>query len=335
MSSDYASSDSKANIKVFTGNANPELAQEMANYLGIPLGNADVKKFSDGEISVSIEESVRGKDVFLVQPICAPNINDNLLELLIMADAVRRASAARINAVIPYYGYARQDRKSKAREPITAKLIADLLSRVGMDRIITMDLHAAQIPGFFDIPVDHLPGVAALSQYCIQAGYSGNCTVLSPDVGGVTRARDLATRLDAPLAIIDKRRPKPNVAEVMNIIGKIEGERVIIIDDIIDTAGTITNAAKAMMDKGAKEVILCATHAVLSGAALKNLAQAPVKEIILTNTIPIRPEDRLPNMKILSIAPLMGEAIQRIHDDMPISEMFQKYKQVKILGGNN
>ncbi len=328
--------NSRGNIKVFTGNANPDLAKEIVRYLGIPLGDANVGKFSDGEISVSINESVRGGDIFLVQPICAPHINDHLMELLIMADAVRRASAARINAVIPYYGYARQDRKSKAREPITAKLIADLLSRVGMNRIITMDLHASQIPGFFDIPVDHLPGVPALAEYCIQAGYGSNCTVLSPDVGSVTRARDLATRLDAPLAIIDKRRPKPNVMEIMNIIGNIEGERIVIVDDIIDTAGTITSAAKAMMDKGALEVILCATHAVLSGPALERLAEAPVKEIILTNTIPIPQEHILPNMKILSIASLMGEAILRIHNDLSVSKLFEtgdgNYKEVHILG---
>ncbi len=327
--------NSRGNIKVFTGNANPELASEIVKYLGIPLGEATVTKFSDGEISVSINESVRGADVFLVQPVCAPGINDHLMELLIMVDAVRRASAARINAVIPYYGYARQDRQSKAREPITAKVIADLLSRVGVDRVITMDLHATQIPGFFDIPVDHLPGVPALAEYCIQAGYASNCTVLSPDVGSVTRARNLAERIDAPLAIIDKRRPRPNVCEVMNVIGNVEGERVVIVDDIIDTAGTITNAAKAMIERGAKEVILCATHAVLSGPALKRLAEAPVKEIILTNTIPIRPQDRLPNMTILSIASLLGEACLRVHNDLSVSKLFESgenYKEVHIVG---
>lgn len=315
--------NSRGNIKVFTGNANPELAKQIVEYLGISLGEASVGTFSDGEISVSVNESVRGSDVFIVQSVCAPNINNNLMELLIMADAVRRASPAHINAVIPYYGYARQDRKSRGREPITAKLVADLISRVGFERVITVDLHATQIPGFFDIPVDHLPGVPALAEYLLHAGYASHCTVLSPDVGSVTRARDLASRIDAPIAIVDKRRPKPNLAEIMNVIGKVEDETIIIVDDIIDTAGTISNAAQAMLERGAKEVVIAATHPVLSGPAYDRLSKAPVKEIILTNTIPIPKEKLLPNMTILSIAPLLGEAIQRVHTDLSVSKLFE------------
>lgn len=313
---------SRWRMKLFTGNANPDLAGEIADYLGIPMGDAKVSHFSDGEISVAIDESVRGGDVFVVQPTCPP-VNENLMELLIMIDALKRASAARINAVIPYYGYARQDRKPRARDPITAKLVANLLVQAGADRVVAVDLHANQIQGFFDIPVDHLPGVFTIAEYFRSSGVAENALVLSPDVGGVTRARDLAAKLEAPLAIVDKRRPAPNVSEVMNVIGDVEGKSVIIIDDIIDTAGTICTASRVMLEKGAREVYACCTHPILSGPAIERLAQAPIKEIVVTNTISLPPEKRLPNMTVLSIAPLVGEAILRIHEDLSISKLFE------------
>lgn len=306
------------NLKVFTCNANPKLAEEITSYLGIELGKSHVQNFSDGETNITIDESVRGCDAFIVQSTCAP-VNDNLMEMLIMIDAMRRASAKRITAVIPYYGYARQDRKSRGREPITAKLVANLIVQAGADRVLTMDLHAQQIQGFFDIPVDHLMGVPILADY-----YKGlnleDLVVVSPDMGGVTRARSLATRLGVPLAIIDKRRPMPNVSEIMNIIGDINGKNVIMIDDIIDTAGTITNGAAALIERGAKSVYVSCTHAILSGPAYERLEKAPIKEIVTTNTIPAnKPLDK---MTILSVAPLMGEAILRIHNDSSVSEMF-------------
>jgi len=311
---------SRWRLKVFSGNANPELAQEIAEYLGVHIADSKVKTFSDGEISVAIDESVRGVDVYIVQPTCAP-VNDYLMELLIMIDAVRRASAARINAVIPYYGYARQDRKTRARDPITAKMVANLIASAGADRVITVDLHAGQIQGFFDIPVDHLPGVPMLAEY-FRSRNIEDVVVLSPDLGGVTRARDLANRLHASIAIIDKWRPEPNVAEVMNVIGDIEGKSVIIVDDMIDTAGTITMASRVMLERGAKQVYACATHPVLSGPALERLSEAPLQEIVVTNTIPIPKDKRLKNMTILSVAPLIGEAILRIHEDLSVSKLF-------------
>lgn len=313
---------SRWRMKLFTGNANPCLAGEIADYLGISVGNATVSHFSDGEINVAIDESVRGVDVFVVQPTCSPG-NENLMELLVMIDAFRRASASRINAVIPYYGYARQDRKSRARDPITAKLIANLIVEAGAQRVVAVDLHATQIQGFFDIPVDHLPGVPTIAEYFKSKGLGQNAVVLSPDVGGVTRARDLAAKLAAPLAIVDKRRPAPNVSEVMNVIGDVEGKSVIIVDDIIDTAGTVCTAARAMIDKGATDVYACCTHPVFSGPALERLAAAPFKEIIATNTIPIKKENLLPNVKVLSVAPLVGEAILRIHEDLSVSKLFE------------
>jgi len=309
-------------MKLFTGNANPCLAQEIASYLEIPVGDATVSHFSDGEISVAIDESVRGVDVFVVQPTCSPG-NENLMELLIMIDAFRRASASRINAVIPYYGYARQDRKSRARDPITAKLVSNLIVEAGAQRVVAVDLHATQIQGFFDIPVDHLPGVPTIAEYLKRKGLTNDAVILSPDVGGVTRARDLAAKLAAPLAIIDKRRPAPNVSEVMNVIGDVDGKSVIIIDDIIDTAGTICAAAQVMMDKGAKDVYACCTHPVFSGPAMERLEKAPIKEIIVTNTIPIKKEQLLPKVKVLSVAPLVGEAILRIHEDLSVSKLFE------------
>jgi len=307
-------------LKIFTCNANPCLAEEIAEYLGVTVGESKVSRFSDGEIHVRINESVRGADVFVVQPTCAP-VNDNLMELLIMIDGLRRASARRITAVIPYYGYARQDRKTRARDPITAKLVANLITSGGAMRVITMDLHAGQIQGFFDIPVDHLPGVPILAEYFSNKNFD-DVVVVSPDLGGVTRARDLAERIGASIAIIDKRRPEPNVAEVMNIIGNIQGKTVIMIDDIIDTAGTITLGAQALLDRGAKEVYACCTHPVLSGPAMQRLQDAPIKEVVVTNTIPLSDEKQIDKIKMLSVAPLLGEAIIRIHEDLSVSKLF-------------
>lgn len=308
------------NLKVITGNAHPQLAADIAEYLGVTVSHATVKQFSDGEISVLIDESVRGADVYVVQPTCTP-VNDNLMELLILVDALRRASARRITAVIPYYGYARQDRKAKARDPITAKLVANLVVASGARRVLSVDLHAGQIQGFFDIPVDHLLGVPILAEYFLNK-HIEDFVVVSPDLGGVTRARTLAERLHAPLAIIDKRRPKPNVAEVMNIIGDVKGKRVIMIDDIIDTAGTITLGAQALLDSGAIEIYACCTHPVLSGPAVERLEKSPIKEVVITNTIPLSPDKRIKKIKALSIAPLLGEAIIRIHEDLSVSKLF-------------
>ena len=308
-------------MKLFTGNANIALVQEIADYLGVHIGDARVKRFMDGEINVNIDESVRGVDVYVVQPTC-PNVDENLMELLVMIDAFRRASAARINAVIPYYGYARQNRKTRARDPITAKLIANLIVTAGADRVVTVDLHAGQIQGFFDIPVDHLPGVPTIAEYLKSQGLGRDTVILSPDVGGVTRARNLAERLGASIAIVDKRRPEPNVSEVMNVIGDVCNRTIVIIDDIIDTAGTITTAAQVMHERGCKEVYACCTHPVFSGPAFERLARAPLKEIVITNTIPVPEKKRLPNMVILSVAPLIGEAILRIHEDLSVSRLF-------------
>lgn len=313
---------SRWRMKLFTGNANPQLAHEIAAYLGIPIGDTVVSHFSDGEISCAINETVRGVDVFVVQPTCTP-ANEHLMELLIMIDAFRRASASRINAVIPYYGYARQDRKSRARDPITAKLVSNLIVQAGAHRVVAVDLHANQIQGFFDIPVDHLPGVPTIAEYLKGRIQKENIVVLSPDVGGVTRARDLAAKLDAPLAIVDKRRPEPNVSEIMNVIGDVCRKSVVIVDDIIDTAGTICSAAEVMMEKGAREVFACCTHSVFSGPAIDRLSKAPIKEIIITNTIPLADSKILPNMTILSVAPLVGEAILRIHEDLSVSKLFE------------
>jgi len=311
---------SRQQLKIFTGNANSALAEEIAHYLGVSVGSAKVTHFSDGEIQVKINESVRGADVFIIQPTCEP-VNEHLMELLVMVDAVRRASARRITAVTPYYGYARQDRKARARDPITAKLVANLITASGARRVITMDLHAGQIQGFFDIPVDHLPCVPILAQYFIQQQLD-NVVVVSPDLGGVQRARDLADRIGAPIAIIDKRRPEPNVAEIMHIIGDIKGKNVIMIDDIIDTAGTITLGAVALKELGAADVYACCTHPVLSGPAVDRLAGAPIREVLVTNTIPLPENKIIDKIKVLSVAPLLGEAIIRIHEDLPVSKLF-------------
>ncbi len=307
-------------LKIFTANANPGLAREISEYLGVPIGDAKVKRFSDGEISIAIDESVRGADVFVIQPTCSP-VNENLMELLIMIDGLRRASARRITAVTPYYGYARQERKAKARDPISAKLVANLLVAAGVRRLMTMDLHASAIQGFFDIPVDHLPGGPILAEYYSNQGLD-NLVVVSPDIGGVTRARGLADRLGAEIAIIDKRRTAPNVSEIMNIIGNVRGQNVIMTDDIIDTAGTITNGAAALIERGAKKIYACCTHPVLSGPAIERIEKSAISELVVTNTIPLPPEKQLPKIKVLSVAPLLGEAIIRVHEDLSVSKLF-------------
>ena len=312
------------NIKIFTGNSHPELAQEIAKILGIEVGAGDVGTFSDGEISVNIGESVRGADVFIVQSTCSP-VNNNLMELLIMIDAFKRASAGRITAVIPYYGYARQDRKAKSRDPITAKLVADLLTAAGADRVLTMDLHAAQIQGYFNIPVDHLVGSPILSNYFVDKGLADqdDVVVVSPDLGSVTRARKFADKLHAPIAIIDKRRPKANVSEIMNIIGDVEGKKCILIDDMIDTAGTITNAANALKELGAKNVYACCTHGVLSGPAFERINNSAIEELVMLNTIKLPEGVDKEKFKSISVAPIFAEAIRRIYDDEPISKLFE------------
>ncbi|MCE5287089.1 MAG: ribose-phosphate pyrophosphokinase [Pelosinus sp.] len=311
--------DSKR-LRIFAGNANPELANEIAAHLGVKVGEAFVGHFNNGEIQVIVDESVRGKEVFIVQPTCFP-VNENLMELLIMVDAFKRASARHVTAVIPYYGYARQDRKTRGREPISAKLIANLLTTAGVSRVITMDLHAGQIQGFFDIPVDHLPGVPILAEY-IAAKNLDDLVVVSPDLGGVTRARQLADRLQAPIAIIEKRRPAPGVAEVMNTIGSVEGKTAIIIDDIVDTAGSLVEGAKALSRLGAKEVYACCTHPVLTNPAIERINNSNIKELIVANTIPLPPEKQIPKIKTLSVAPLLSEAILRIFGELSVSKLF-------------
>ena len=312
-------------IKIFTANANPKVAAEIAACLGLPLGKSEVKTFSDGEIGVSIQESVRGSDVFVVQSTCTP-VNDNLMELLIMIDAFKRASAGRVTAVIPYFGYARQDRKAKARDPISAKLVADLITAAGADRVLTMDLHAAQIQGFFDIPVDHLLGVPIMIPHFIEkiGDEQSSYTIVSPDLGSVTRARKFADRLHAPIAIIDKRRPKANVSEIMNIIGEVEGKKCILIDDMIDTAGTIANAANALKDLGATAVYACCTHGVLSGPAFERINNSAIEELVMLNTITLPENVETDKITSLSVAPIFAEAIKRIYDDEPISKLFEE-----------
>ena len=309
-----------SDLKLFTCNAHPELAKEIAELMGIKSGKWTVNKFSDGEIQVSIWESVRDCDVYIVQPTCAP-VNDNLMELLIMIDALKRASAGRINAVIPYYGYARQDRKAKARDPITAKLVANLIQAAGADRVISMDLHANQIQGYFDIPVDHLLGLPILTKYFREKKLE-DVVVVSPDHGSVTRARNMAERLDAPIAIVDKRRPEPNKSEIMNIIGDINGKNCILLDDMIDTAGTICNAANALIELGAKGVYACATHGVLSGPAVDRLKKSPIQELVLLNTLPIPDEKKIDKMKFLSVGPIFSEVITRVYKGGSVSTLF-------------
>ena len=312
------------NIKIFAGNSHPGLAKDIAGILGLSVGDAVVSTFSDDEISVNINETVRGTDVFVVQSTNNP-VNDNLMQLLIMIDAFKRASAGRITAVIPYYGYARQDRKAKARDPITAKLVADILTAAGADRVLTMDLHAAQIQGYFNIPLDHLLGAPILAKYFIQKGFADrdDVVVVSPDLGSVTRARKFADKLHAPIAIIDKRRPKANVSEIMNVIGDIHEKTVILIDDMIDTAGTITNGANALVKMGAKEVYACCTHSVLSGPAIDRIKESAIKELVMLNTIDLPEEKMLDKFKMLSVAPVFAEAIKRIYEDVSVSKLFE------------
>ena len=308
-------------LRIFTGNANPDLAREIAAYLGTTVGDSVVNRFNNGEIQVMINESVRGKDIFIVQPTCGPIVNDNVMELLIMADAFKRASANHITAVIPYYGYARQDRKARGREPITAKLMADLLETAGITRVVTIDLHAAQIQGFFNIPFDHRPGGPLLAEYIKEKNLE-NMVVVSPDLGGVSRARGFAEILNAPMAIIDKRRPEPGVAEVMNLIGNVEGKNCILVDDMVDTAGSLTEGARALKKFGANEIYACCTHPILTDPALSRIAQSDITELVVTNTIPLAPAKKHPKIKVLSIAPILAETILRIYNDWSVSQLF-------------
>ena len=307
-------------LRIFSGNANIELARKICDYLKVELGKAKVSTFSDGEIQVEILESVRGMDTFLVQPTCPP-VSHNMMELLIMLDAVKRASASRITVVIPYYGYARQDRKVAPRTSISARLVANLITVAGASRILAMDLHAGQIQGFFDIPVDHLYALPAQFEYL--KGVEEKAVIVSPDAGGVERARELAKRMEASIAIIDKRREQANVSKVMHIVGNVKGRVAILLDDMIDTGGTIVQAAEALMDDGAKAVYACCTHAVLSGKAVERLGNSPIKEIVTTNTIPLSDAaTKMGKIKVLDVSPILGEAIKRIHRDESVSSLF-------------
>lgn len=312
-------------LRIFTGNANPELAAAIAAELGTELGAISVTHFNDGEISVKIEESARGLDIFIVQPTCAP-VNDNLMELLIMIDAFRRASARRITAVMPYYGYGRQDKKIKPREPVTARLVANLITTAGISRALCVDLHAGQIQGFFDLPVDHLYAGPLIADYLISENlHDGNTVVVSPDVGGVARARALAEHLHTPIAIIAKRRPEPNKVEIMEIIGNVAGKVCVMIDDMFDTGGTIVHGAEALVERGAAEIHACCTHPVLSGNAVERLNCSPLRSVVITDTIPLPEHKRSPKIKVLSVAPLLADAIMRIHEDSSVSELFRHY----------
>ena len=311
-------------LKLFTGNSNPALAKRIAAAMGVELGDVTCKKFADGEVSVNFGESVRGCDVFLIQSTCCP-VNDNFMELLVMIDACRRASANRITAVMPYFGYARQDRKARPRDPISAKLCANMLEAAGADRVLTMDLHANQIQGFFDIPVDNLLGTKILTQYFYDKIGTNNpdYVVVSPDLGSVTRVRKFTDKLDLPMAIVDKRRPKPNVSEVMNIIGDIKDKNVILVDDMVDTAGTLCNGAKALVERGgAKSVIACATHGVLSGPAIQRLQDSVIEKLVLLDTIPVEGEKAIDKIEMLTVADLFAEAIHRIYDENAISDLY-------------
>lgn len=311
-------------LKIFALNSNKPLAEKIAKVVGVELGKISVNQFSDGEIRINIEESIRGDHVYIIQSTSRP-VNDNLMELLIMIDALKRASVKTVNIVIPYYGYARQDRKARSREPITSKLVANMITRAGADRILTLDLHAAQIQGFFDMPVDHLLGAPLLANYFLDNDIANEDTVVvSPDHGGVTRARKLAEFLKAPIAIIDKRRPKANVAEVMNIIGNVEGKKCILIDDMIDTAGTITLAAQALEDAGATEVYACCTHPVLSGPAIERIENSVLKKVIVTDSIQLTEDKMSEKIVQISVSELMGDAIKRIHENKSVSPLFEK-----------
>ncbi len=312
-------------LRIFTGNANPALAASIAAELQTPLGEICVKQFADGEIFVKIEESARGQDIFLVQPTCFP-VNDNLMELLIMIDAFRRASARRITVVLPYYGYARQDKKIKPREPVTARLVANLITQAGASRVLCLDLHAGQIQGFFDLPVDHLYAGPLIAEHLKAEGlYDGTTVVVSPDVGGVARARALAEHLKTSIAIIAKRRPEPNQVEIMEIIGDVSGKVCIMVDDMIDTGGSIVQGAEALMDRGAIGVHACCTHAILSGKAVERVHCSPLRSLVVTDTIPLPETKRHPKIKVVSVAPLLANAIFRIHEDNSVSELFSHY----------
>lgn len=314
----------RGELKLLSGNSNKKLAESVANSLGITLGASEIEKFSDGEIKIMINESIRGKDVYIMQPTSNPT-NDNLMELLIMIDACRRASAGYINAIVPYYGYARQDRKTRGREPITAKLVANLITTAGADRVITMDLHAGQIQGYFDIPVDHFTAIRLLASYFEEIAYdkAEEWVVVSPDLGGVRRAREFSDYLKLPIAIIEKRRPMPNVSEVMSVIGDFKGKHAILVDDMVDTAGTITNAANHLMENGAKDVYIAATHGVFSGPAIERLSDSNVKEVIITDTIELPEEKKIDKIKQLEVGPLLAEAIHRINSYESISGLFE------------
>jgi ribose-phosphate pyrophosphokinase len=308
-------------LKIFSGSANPALAEEVAEGLGLPLGEMETFRFADGEVSVRIAESVRGEDVFVVQP-TSPPVNEHLIELLVILDALRRASAGRVTAVIPYMGYARQDRKTKPREPITSKLVANLLTAAGANRILTVDLHAGQIWGFFDIPLDHLPSRPMVAGHFRNLGLR-NVVVVSPDIGGTTRAREFAAELRAPIAIIDKRRDKPNqIKEVTHVIGKVYRRTAILYDDIVDTAGTLTAAANALTARGVEGVYACCAHAILSGPAVERISASPIRELIVTNSIPVSATKRIDKIRVVSIAPMLAEAIRRIHEDRSVSTLF-------------
>lgn len=307
------------NLQIFSGNANIELSKKVCDYLGVPVGNAIVGRFSDGEVNVQILESVRGNDVFVIQPVCPP-VNENLMELLIIIDALKRASAGRITAVVPYYGYARQDRKVQPRVPITAKLVANLITVAGANRVLTVDLHAGQIQGFFDIPVDNLMALPVFVDYAKENLSLGDAVVVSPDAGGVERARRLAKKLDLPLAVIDKRRSAPNVAEVMHVVGDVKNKVAIIIDDIIDTAGTLVKAVNALLEKGAVSVYAFATHPVFSGPAKERIENSEIARVVVTDTIPVGSIERV---EVLTVAPLIGEAIKRIHTNESVSVLFE------------
>lgn len=308
-------------IKVFAGNASRKLAEDICSQLDLQLGQSEVSRFSDGESAISIKETVRGCDVFVVQSTCRP-VNDNLMDLLIMIDALKRASAGRITAVIPYFGYARQDRKARARDPISAKLVADLLQSAGANRVLTMDLHSNQLQGFFNIPVDNLMGMPVLAKYFSQDGLPQDLIVVSPDMGSVSRSRALATKFNVPMAIIDKRRPKANVMEVMNVIGEVRGKTCLMIDDMIDTAGTICQGAQALIDHGAKEVIACCTHAVLSGPAIERLKNSKLSKVVVLDTIPLPEEKKIDKIEVVTISHLFAEAIERVYTDLPVSKLY-------------
>ena len=308
-------------LKVFSGSAHPQLTREIAEFLGIPLGQARLRRFPDSEVSFQIDENIRGTDVFIVQPTCNP-VDQHLMEMLVMVDAFRRSSAARITVVVPYYGYARQDRKDKPRVPISAKLVANLISAAGANRVLTMDLHKAQIQGFFDIPVDHLFSAPVIIEYCARLNYS-NLTIVSPDAGGAERARAYAKRLDAELAVVDKRRTEDGTAEVMNVIGDVKGRTCILQDDIIDTAGTIQKAASALKEAGADRVLACAVHGVLSGPAIERIEKSPLDQLIVTNTIPLSDAgQQCKKIVVLPVGRLLGQAIRNIHEETSVSSLF-------------